>query len=76
MCYTISVRGNQLNALEVTGMYFSIEFTVDGISMSTVVKAVSIVQAEHMIDTYWCNLGKKISIDSVKEYHLLTNDEI
>ena len=57
-------------------MYFSVEFTVDNISMSTVVKADSIIQAEHMIDAYWVNLGKMISIDSVKEYHLLTNDEI
>lgn len=64
-------------------MYYIVEFTVfdrtgamDGMSMSTVVKANSIVQAEHLIDTYWYNIAKMISIDSVKEYHLLTNDEI
>ena len=64
-------------------MYYIVEFTVfdrtgamDGMSMSTVVKANSIVQAEHLIDTYWYNLAKMISIDSVKKYHLLTNDEI
>ena len=62
-------------------MYYMVEFTVfdrtgimDGISMSTVVKANSIVQAEHLIDTYWYNLAKMISIDSVKEYNLLTNE--
>lgn len=62
-------------------MYYTVEFTVfdrtgamDGMSMSTVVKANSINQAEHMIDTYWYNLAKMISIDSVKEYHLLTNE--
>lgn len=64
-------------------MCYTVEFTVfdrtgdmDGISMSTAVKANSIVQAEHLIDTYWYNLAKMISIDSVKEYHLLTNEEI
>lgn len=62
-------------------MYYMVEFTVfdrtgimDGMSMSTVVKANSIVQAEHLIDTYWYNLAKMISIDSVKEYNLLTNE--
>jgi hypothetical protein len=62
-------------------MYYAIEFTVfdrtgemDGMPMSTVVKASSIVQAEHLIDTYWYNLAKMISIDSVKEYNLLTNE--
>lgn len=62
-------------------MYYTVEFTVfdrmglwDGMSMSTVVKANSIVQAEHLIDTYWYNLAKMISIDSVKEYNLLTNE--
>jgi hypothetical protein len=62
-------------------MYYTVEFTVfdrtgamDGMQMSTVVKASSIVQAEHLIDTYWYNLAKMISIDSVKEYNLLTNE--
>lgn len=62
-------------------MYYIVEFavfdrtgTMDGMSMSTVVKANSIVQAEHLIDTYWYNLAKMISIDSVKEYNLLTNE--
>jgi hypothetical protein len=62
-------------------MYYIVEFTVfdrtgvmDGMSMSTVVKANSIVHAEHLIDTYWYNLAKMISIDSVKEYNLLTNE--
>ena len=62
-------------------MYYAVEFTVfdrtgtmDGMQMSTVVKASSIVQAEHLIDTYWYNLAKMISIDSVKEYNLLTNE--
>lgn len=62
-------------------MYYTVEFTVfdrtgimDGMSMSTAVKANSIVQAEHLIDTYWYNLAKMISIDSVKEYNLLTNE--
>lgn len=62
-------------------MYYTVEFTVfdrtgamDGMSMGTVVKANSIVQAEHLIDTYWYNLAKMISIDSVKEYSLLTNE--
>lgn len=62
-------------------MYYTVEFTVfdrtgtmDGMYMSTVVKANSIVQAEHLIDTYWYNLAKMISIDSVKEYNLLTNE--
>lgn len=62
-------------------MYYTVEFTVfdrtgimDGMSMSTVVKANSIVQAEHLIDTYWYNLAKMISIDSVKEYNILTNE--
>ena len=64
-------------------MCYTVEFTVfdrtgdmDGISMSTAGKANSIVRAEHLIDTYWYNLAKMISIDSVKEYHLLTNEEI
>lgn len=62
-------------------MYYIVEFAVfdrtgamDGMSMSTVVKANSIVQAEHLIDTYWYNLAKMISIDSVKECRLLTNE--
>ena len=64
-------------------MYYIIDFTVfdkpdstDGMSLSTVVKADSIIQAEHLIDTYWYNLSKMISIDSVREYHLLTNKDI
>lgn len=62
-------------------MYYAIEFTVfdrtsemDGMKMSTLVEANSIAQAEHLIDTYWYNLAKMISIDSVKEYNLLTNE--
>ena len=64
-------------------MYYAVEFTIydrtgaiDGMSLSTVVKADSAEEAERMIDTYWYNLAKMISIDSVKEYHLLTNDNV
>ena len=64
-------------------MYYIVDFTIfdkldsiDGLSLSTVVKADSIVQAKHLINTYWYNLSKIISIDSVREYHLLTNENI
>ena len=66
-------------------MYYIVDFTVfdefysiNGLSLSTVVKADSEVEAERMIYHYWYRhrLAKMISIDSVREYHLLTNKDI